>query len=112
MGSQSKGAQIVAGPGLQRPRPSQTLTPTTAPSEQEPAWQIVPARQSRQAPAPSQVPSRPQLDGSAAGHSFAARGTAPAGTKVQIPGEPWTSQAMHVPVQAVLQQTPPTQNWL
>jgi hypothetical protein len=41
--SQLNGAQIVAGPDLQRPCPSHTLTPTTAPSEQEPALQIVPA---------------------------------------------------------------------
>jgi hypothetical protein len=26
-----------------------------------------------------------------------------------MPGEPWTLHAMHVPVQAVLQQTPSTQ---
>jgi len=104
------GAQIVAGPALHRPCPSQTLTPTTAPAEQAPALQTVPATWFRQLPLPSHVPSRPQVASSDAGHWFAACGVPPAGTNAQIPGDPWTLQAMHVPVQAVLQQRPSTQN--
>jgi hypothetical protein len=107
--SQLKGAQIVAAPALQRPCPSQTLTPTTAPSEHEPALHTVPATWLRQLPLPSQVPSRPQVDSSEARHSFAACGAPPAGTNVQMPGDPWTLHAMQVPVHAVLQQTPSTQ---
>ena len=42
-GSQSNGAQIVAGPGLQRPRPSQTLTSTTEATSHAPGLQTVPA---------------------------------------------------------------------
>jgi len=108
--SQLNGAQIVAGPALQRPDPSHTFTSTTAPAEQAPALQTVPAMCLRQPPLPSQVPSRPQVDSSDAGHWFAAWGALPAGTDVHVPGDPWTLHAMHVPVQAVLQQTPSTQN--
>jgi hypothetical protein len=43
VGSQSNGAQIVAGPGLQRPCPSQTLTSTTEATSQEPGLHTVPA---------------------------------------------------------------------
>jgi hypothetical protein len=107
--SQLNGAQIVAGPGLQRPRPSQTLTSTTAASAHAPALHTVPSTYMRQAPLPSQVPSSPQLDMADAAQSAAARGAPPAGTAVQMPGDPWTLHAMQVPVQAVLQQTPSTQ---
>jgi hypothetical protein len=103
------GAQIVAGPALHRPCPSQTLTPTTALSAHVPALHTVPATWFRQPPLPSHVPSRPQVDSSDAGHWLEACGAPPAGTNVQIPGDPWTLHAMHVPVQAVLQQTPSTQ---
>jgi hypothetical protein len=41
--SQSKGAQIVAGPALQWPVPSQTSTSTTAPFEHVPGLHTVPA---------------------------------------------------------------------
>jgi len=89
-GSQLNGAQIVAGPALQ----------------------IVPAMCRRQPPLPSQVPSRPQVVTSDAGQTAGVRGEAPAGTSAQIPGEPWTLQARHVPVQSLLQQTPSTQKLL
>ena len=110
LASQLKGAQIVAGPALQRPDPSHTFTSTTAPAEHAPALQTVPATCFRQPPLPSQVPSRPQVDSSEAGHWLAAWGALPAGTNVQVPGDPWTLHAMQVPVHAVLQQTPSTQN--
>jgi hypothetical protein len=108
-GSQSNGAQIVAGPDLQRPRPSQTSTSTTAASWQEPGLQIVPATWLRQAPLPSQVPSSPHVDTSAAGHAVGWRGALPAGTKEQMPGAPCTSHDLQASVQALLQQTPSTQ---
>lgn len=40
--SQLKGAQMVAGPGVQVPEPSQTLIPPTEAPSQVPAWQTVP----------------------------------------------------------------------
>jgi hypothetical protein len=109
LASQLNGAQIVDGPALQRPCPSQTLTPMTAAPEHDPGLQIVPATCWRQAPLPSQVPSSPQLDSSVAGQTSGARGAPPAGTRAQIPGDPCTLQERQVPVQAVLQQTPSTQ---
>jgi hypothetical protein len=108
--SQLNGAQIVAGPALHRPSPSQTLTPMTAASEHIPGLQIVPATCWRQAPLPSQVPSSPQLEASPAGQMAGERGAPPVGTGAQIPGDPCTLHDRQVPVQAVLQQTPSTQN--
>jgi hypothetical protein len=108
--SQSKGAHTVAGPGLQRPTPSQTFTlPTEAPSH-VPALQTVPAACLRQAPAPLQVPSSPQVEASALGQTLAARGGRPLGTNEQVPGDCGVLHALQVSVQAVLQQTPSTQN--
>src|SRR5204862_7228236 len=84
-GSQSNGAHTVAGPGLQRPAPSQTLTlPTDEPSH-VPALQTVPEAWRRQAPAPLQVPSSPQVEGSAIGHELTVRGGKPLGTNEQVP---------------------------
>jgi hypothetical protein len=37
------------------------------------------------------------------------RGALPAGTNVQVPGDPWVLQDWHLSVQAVVQQTPSTQ---
>jgi hypothetical protein len=108
--SQLNGAQIVAGPGLQRPSPSQTFAFVTEAPLQVPSWQIVPPRYFRQAPLPSQVPSRPQVDWADTGQMLAERGMTPAGTKVQTPGEPGTLQDLHVSVQALSQQRPSTQN--
>jgi hypothetical protein len=82
---------------------------TAAPS-QVPGAHVVPRTKLRQAPAPSQVPSRPQVDGSDAGQVAAVRGFPPAGTNEQIPCAPAVLQDLHVSVQALLQQTPSTQN--
>lgn len=55
------GAHTVDGPALQAPAPSQTKLFVTASPEQVPARQVVPASYERHLPAPSQVPSRPQV---------------------------------------------------
>ena len=108
--SQVKGAQMTVGPAVQVPWPSQTRPPLTAGPSQEPRWHIVPRTKLRQAPAPSHVPSRPQVEGSDAGQTLALRGAPPAGTNAQIPWDPALLQDLHVSVQALLQQTPSTQN--
>lgn len=77
---------------------------------QDPGSQIVPRTKLRQAPAPSHVPSRPQVEGSEAGQTPAPRGAPPAGTNAQDPGAPAVLQDLHVSVHALLQQTPSTQN--
>jgi hypothetical protein len=108
--SQVNGAQMTVGPAVQVPSPSQTRPPMTAAPSQVPGAQVVPATKLRQAPAPSHVPSRPQVDGSEAGQTLALRGAPPAGTNAQVPGAPAVLHDLHVSVQAVLQQTPSTQN--
>jgi hypothetical protein len=50
------------------------------------------------------------VDGSEARQTPALRGDSPAGTNAQIPGAPVVLQDLHVSVQALLQQTPSTQN--
>ena len=61
----------------------------------------------RQAPAPLQVPSLPQVAAPASVHWFS--GSAPLGTLVQAPGVPASAQDRQVPVQAVPQQMPCSQ---
>lgn len=78
--------------------------------EQVPAAQTVPTTNERQAPAPSQVPSRPQEDSVPLTQSLALLGFTPAGTAAHVPGEPGRLHAMHLPLQAVLQQNPLPQN--
>src|SRR4029079_11231989 len=60
----------------------------------------------RQLPAPSQVPSRPQLDGDAIGHALGTRGGSPAWRDKHCPTLSATLQVLHASVQAWLQQTP------
>jgi hypothetical protein len=74
-----------------------------------PARQTVAVPHSRQLPAPSQVPSNPQLDGGDAAQSAVARGAAPAGRSMQTPKLPGAAHVWHPEVQAVAQQTPSAQ---
>jgi hypothetical protein len=64
----------------------------------------------RHAPAPSQVPSLPQVVADAAGHCDATSGGEPASIGEQVPTLPASEHDMHVPVHALLQQTLLTQN--
>jgi hypothetical protein len=74
-----------------------------------PARQTVPVPHSRQLPAPSQLPSNPQVDGGDAAQSAAARGAAPATRSVQTPKLPGAAQVWQPEEQAVAQQTPSAQ---
>ncbi len=56
------------------------------------------------------MPSRPQVGTSLFGHVADERGDWPAGTKLQVPGAEVVLQDLQVSVQALLQQTPSTQN--
>jgi hypothetical protein len=67
------------------------------------AAQTVPLAYSRQPPAPSQVPSVPQLGAPLSMHWFS--GSPPTGTNVQVPMLPERAQERQVPVQLELQQT-------
>jgi hypothetical protein len=108
-GSHRYGAQMTAGPARHAPRPSQTFCPTTALPSHEPAAQTVPMARRRQAPAPSHVPSFPQVNATSTGQAPAVRGGLPLGTAPQTPTLPAVLQRMQSPVQAVLQQTPSAQ---
>jgi hypothetical protein len=80
---------------------------TDAPSH-VPALQTVPVGCLRQAPCPSQVPSRPQVDAAVATQAPESSAT-PLGTNEQMPGAFGALQVLHVSPQALLQQTPSTQ---
>jgi hypothetical protein len=60
-----------------------------------------------QAPAPSQVPSLPQVEGAEAEQSLC--GSLPRSAGTHWPSVVVPPQVMHVPVQALSQQTPSTQ---
>jgi hypothetical protein len=74
-----------------------------------PALQIVPAMCRLQAPAPSHLPSKPQVEAGAALHAVASRGSEPATSAVHVPTEPAAAQVLHPSLQGVLQHTPSTQ---
>jgi hypothetical protein len=65
----------------------------------------VPLTNLRHAPAPSQVPSVPQVDAAVAVHWVATTGAVPAGTGAQVPTLPISAHDWQVPVHAELQQT-------
>jgi hypothetical protein len=112
VGSHENGAQMIVGPGLQRPRPSHERAPTTASPSHMPFPHSVPAAYLRQVPAPSHIPSKPQVDASAVGQVDGSRGFEPAGMKVQVPIEPAALHVLHDSVQATLQHRPSTQKLL
>lgn len=75
---------------------------------QEAATQTVPTTWLRQAPAPSHLPSRPQVAGAV--EAQRPRGSSdPAGTLVQVPKAPTTLHALHEPQVGDPQHTPSTQ---
>ena len=99
--------QDVSAPGLQVPEPLQVDGACAVALEQLAARHWVPATCFRQAPAPSQVPSSPQVDGLLAPHS--SRGLVPGSAALHVPRLFVAAQVLQLPVQAVLQQTPSTQ---
>ncbi len=109
LASHPYGAHSVSGATLQRPLPSHTLPPLTVAPEQVPARHTVPAACCRQAPAPLQVPSSPQVDASVFGHSPALAGTSPRATNEHVPIEGASAHDLQVSLQATLQQTPSAQ---
>jgi hypothetical protein len=84
------------------------LTSLMAAPSHVPGLQMVPGGYLRHWPWPSQVPSSPQVD-TAEAAQVPDGSVAPLATKEQTPGAPWSLQVLHVPVQALLQQTPSTQ---
>jgi hypothetical protein len=89
---------------VQVPAPLQVDASRRVEPEQLCAAHTVPAWYLRQAPAPSQVPSRAQLGAPSSGHSPA--GSVPAGTATQRPACPATLHALQRAVQSFSQQNP------
>jgi hypothetical protein len=109
--SHTKFPQLTAAPvGQAAPVPSQVaaFVPDDAPAEQVAARHTEPARHFRQPPLPSQKPSLPQLETSAA-LQRPSGSAAPSGSGEHVPGEPASAQLAHTPSHAELQQTPSTQ---
>jgi hypothetical protein len=101
--------QAPVVPAVQVPVPVQVLAMVSMLPVHEAAAQTVPDAQSWQAPEPLQLPLLPQVDIAVAVHWLAGTGAVPAVTLPHVPSVPPVSaaeQAMHVPVQAKLQQTP------
>ena len=94
----------------QTPAPSHRRCDVNVDPVQLPATHCVPLMYLRQAPAPSQVPSLPQVDAAAIVHCDATSGAEPAAIGVHVPMLVEIEHDMHVPAHAVLQQTLLTQN--
>jgi hypothetical protein len=92
----------------QLPLPLQVAAGVATPAAHEASRQGVPEGWLRQAPAPLQVPSVPQLVAGVTMHMPLGSAT-PEGTLVQVPTEPPTVQLRQPPAQASLQQTPSAQ---
>ena len=94
----------------QTPAPSHRRAEVKVEPVQLPATHCVPLMYLRQAPAPLQVPSLPQVDAAAIGHCDAVTGALPAAIGVHVPMLVAIAQDMQVPAHMLLQQTPSTQN--
>ena len=99
-----KGLQGWVVPFTQLPIPSQRAASVCTAIEQLATLQIVPVDCRWHLPVPSQLPSLPQVAGSAGMHWPA--GAGPNGSDKQRPGEVAWLHAMHVPVQTLSQHTP------
>jgi hypothetical protein len=105
---QANGAQLwVAGAG-HVPVASQRDARVNVEPVHDAAAQVTPCAYFRQAPAPSQAPSRPHVATPSSGHSL--RGSVPTSAGVHMPRLPTAAQVMHVPAHADVQHTPSTQN--
>jgi hypothetical protein len=108
------GSQVYGGQGCdfvseQLPSPSQVRMSSTESPWQVPALHSVPRGYFRQAPLPSQVPSRPHVPAVVAGHMRESVGRAPAGTGEHSPRELGRLQAMQVSPHEDVQHTPSLQ---
>jgi hypothetical protein len=98
------GAQDCMAPGPQLPTPSQRPASVAVEPEHVGDAHAKPGAYRRQAPAPLQEPSVPQVDGPASAHWF--KGSWPAATGVHTPFVPAIAQELQMLVQALAQQTP------
>jgi hypothetical protein len=105
---QMKGAQLwVAGVG-HVPLASQRDARVIVEPVHDASAQVTPCAYLRQAPAPSQTPSRPHVATVSSGHW--SRGSVPPSAGMHVPRLPTAAQVMHVPAHSELQHTPSVQN--
>ncbi len=108
--SQVNGMHDCVAVGTQAPLPSQREARFMLDPLQVGGRQVTPDGYLRQAPAPSQTPSVPQLASPWSGHL--SRGSVPISAGMQWPTLPLTPHDRQGPVHASLQQTPSTQKAL
>jgi hypothetical protein len=89
------------------PMPSQRNADVSVNPVHAISWQTVPAGYLSHAPVPSHMPVDPQVEAASTGHW--SRGSVPSCAFTHIPTVPWSAQVTHVPVHALLQQTPSAQ---
>jgi hypothetical protein len=106
--SQGYGAHSVRCPPSRHVPLRQERAPTTESPSQRPAPHGVPSGCLRQWPAPSHVPSVPQVEGASAEHP-GRLGRPPAPTSVHVPCRPADTQVRHAPSQSASQHTPSMQ---
>src|ERR1700690_1679368 len=103
-----KGAQLwVAGVG-HVPLASQRDASVIVEPVHDASAHVTPCAYLRQAPAPSQTPSRPHVATVSSGHW--SRGSVPTSAGMHVPRLPTAAHVMHVPAHAEVQHTPSTQN--
>jgi len=90
------------------PAPLQVRTGVAIDPLQAAGAHVVPPEYLRHAPAPSQVPSAPQVIAPSSSHW--PRGSEPLGASMHWPSLPPIAHDLHVPAHAVVQQTPCAQN--
>jgi hypothetical protein len=108
-GLQVYGAQVKAAPGMQAPAPLQLEASVLVPSAHRWGAQMVVGPYLRQAPAPLQVPSFPQLT-EPSSRQVPVGSWPPSETAVQVPATPGRLQDWQLPSQRLAQQTPWAQN--
>lgn len=110
-----KGAHWVVVAAAQTPAAVQVRALVVTAPMQLAGMHTVPVGYFWQAPLPSHTPFVPQ-DAAPASLHVPAGSLLPAGTLEHVPSNPFTLQALHAPVQVVLQQTPwaqcPDWHWL
>jgi hypothetical protein len=105
---QMNGVHARTAPGTQTPAPSHFAVARSLPVVHIGAVQVVPARYLRHAPAPSQVPSRPQVSAPLSAHWPS--GSCPAGIVEHVPAVPARAHELQIPLHSVLQHAPSSQN--
>jgi hypothetical protein len=99
-----KGVHDDCVPAVHTPAPLHWAAEVNVEPEHVAAPHMVPAAYLRQAPAPSQVPSSPQVAPPASVHWFS--GSWPAVTSEHVPRLPASAHDRQVPVHELVQQTP------